>query len=213
MKLGEIKMQALSLMYPDEVIRYDESDDGEICDAVYRLKNNPNFEGVLESCVGAINRAFAHIESLGLSTKKCVDLALSTLERSGDGRVKIPTERDLYSVERVLCHKNGKSYACGFELIDGVIYADYMSKGVYTVVYKTKIARVKRTTSDTYQVELPFGICDAIPYFVMAELFSGESEERAQEARRIFDLALERAGKHIGGCHECFQIIYSVVEQ
>lgn len=212
MRLGEIKVQALSLMYPDTPIRYSDGSDEEINDALYELKSNPNFEGVLESCVGSINRAFAQIESLGLSTKRCVDFGISCLERAQDGRVIISPPTDLYSVDRVLCHKGELTYACGHETVNGAVYADYMPKGVYTLVYRTKIPRIKRTTADSYQVELPLGICDGIPYFVASELLAGEDSDRAKEARQTFEGALERAGKRDVSCNECFQIIYSVVD-
>lgn len=212
MRLGEIKLQALALMYPDLVIRYDDGEDGDIDGAVYELKSNPNLEGVLESSIGSINRAFAHVESMGLSTSRCVDIAASVLEKSADGRAIIAPEGNFYSVERVLCHRGGKTYACGYEMINGTVYADYMARGVYTLVYKTKIPRVRRTTADSYAVDLNRGVCEAIPYFVASELLASENSERAKEYMRVFQLALERIDRRLSPCGECFQIIYSAVD-
>ena len=115
MKLGEIKIQALSIVYPHLVVRYDDGDEDEINNAVYELKSNPNLEGALESSIGSINRALAHIESMGLGGTRCVDIAASTLKRSAGGQAIIAPEGDFYSVERVLCHRGGKTYACGYE--------------------------------------------------------------------------------------------------
>ena len=59
MTLGTIKLQSLSLIYPDWSVEYTGD---TIDDVIFGLKSNPNFSSYLSASVGAINRAFALIE-------------------------------------------------------------------------------------------------------------------------------------------------------
>ena len=209
MNLGEIKIQALMLMYPDASVKYDDSTGQGIENAVYELKCNPNFEGLLEACVGSINRAFSQIEAMELSGVKCVDKAHSLCKRAPDGRVIIETEKDFLSLHRLYCHVGDNTYPCTYELMDNHIYADKVGQ-VYTVVYRTKIPRITRTTKESLEIELPNGICEAIPYFVMAELLGKEDGDRAREARELFEKMISQQEKSQPCCHQCFQIVYSM---
>ena len=209
MNLGEIKIQALSLMYPDVCIIYDDTTESGVENAIYELKQNHNYSGLLEASVGAINRAFAQVELKGLSMVKCTERAYSLCKRTGDGRVVIEADGDLLKLDKLLCHKGDKTYACGFEVIGDKIYTDFVGS-VYTLVYYTKIPRATRTTKDSLELELPVGVYEAIPYFVMAELLGGEDSQRSKEARATFYDMLSSCEKSKPPCHQCFQIIYSM---
>ncbi len=209
MLLGEIKILSLSMMYPDASVPYDDSTPQGIESAVYRMKADHNFKGLLEASVGAINRAFSIIEERGLSLARCTDKALSICKRTKDGRVIITPSGDFLSLERLLCHKEGKTYACSFEISENKIYTN-MVGNVYTLVYREKIPRIKRITADSYEVELPNGLCEAIPYYVMSQLLGREDEQRARDAREQFYKALDRCESRSAPCHQCFQIIYSM---
>ncbi len=208
MNLGEVKIQALALMYPDAIVRFDDTDVEGIEKAVYELKSDSNFQGLLESAVGSVNRALAQIEARGLSPIKCIDKAYSLCEKAKDGRVIIEAEKDFLTIERVLCHKNDATYACGYSVIGDKIYAE-LCGNAYTVVYYSKIPRVTRMTRESYEIDLPNSIAEAIPYFVMSELIGREDSERAKEARLKFFEVLDRTEKSQAHCHQCFQIVYS----
>ena len=209
MNLGEIKIQALSLLYPDESVKYDDTTERGVENAVYELKQNHNFSGLLEASVGAINRAFSQIEAKGLSVIKCVDKAYSLCQKTKDGRVVIDAPDDFLKIDKLLCHKREKTYACSFEAFGNKIYTD-LAGDVYTLVYYTKIPRVTRTTKDSLEIDLPAGVYEAIPYFVVAELISGEDSQRAREAKEEFYRCLDACEKIAAPCHQCFQIIYSM---
>ena len=209
MNIGEIKIQALSLMYPDESIKYDDTTEKGVENAIYELKQNHNFSGLLEASVGAINRAFSQIERKGLSIIKCTDKAYSLCQRSKDGRIVIETDKDFLRPDKLLCHKGDKTYACGFEVIGNKIYTDFVGS-VYTLVYYTKIPRITRVTKDSEEIDLPLTVCEAIPYLVMAELIEGEDRQRARDARDEFNKILDECDKSTAPCHQCFQIIYSM---
>ena len=209
MNLGEIKIQALSLIYPDESVKYDDTTEQGVENAVYELKQNHNFSGLLEASVGAINRAFSQIEAKELSVIKCVDKAYSLCQRARDGRVVIEADNDFLKIDKLLCHKAGKTYACGFEVFGSKIYTSFVGD-VYTLVYYTKIPRVTRTTKDSLKIDLPWGVHEAIPYFVMAELIGSEDIQRSQAGKEEFYKILEACEKSKAPCHQCFQIIYSM---
>lgn len=209
MLLGEIKILTLSMMYPDASYPIDDSTPEGVENAIFRMKADHNFKGLLEATVGAINRAFSIIEEKGLSFAKCTDRALSLCKRTDDGRVIITPSADFLSLERLLCHKEGKTYACGYEVLENKVYTDTVGD-VYTLVYREKIPRIKRVTRDSYEVELPNGLCEAIPYYVMSQLLGREDLQRARDSREQFYSALDRCERRSAPCHQCFQIIYSM---
>ena len=210
MRIGEIKKEALLLMYPNAPIRFDTSSDEELEKGVFELKCNPSYEGLLESAVGSINRALAIIEGRGLSLTKCHDIASSICDRRGDGRIILKTMDDFLSVEMLLFHANGKTVACPYQLIGDELITDYRH-GVFTVVYKSKLPRITSVTAEAYKLMLPSGVAELIPYFVKADLFTQESEEEARASRELFDRGLEEISSRAKAqCHQCFQIVYSM---
>ncbi|MBQ8146117.1 MAG: hypothetical protein IJ039_04985 [Clostridia bacterium] len=206
MKIGEMKAQAITLMFPQASVKLDESSDEDVIRAIYEMKSNPNFESILEGSVGAINRAFSYIESRGLSTLKCVDIPSSTCEKR-NGKIVLPSNDELLTVERVLLHSCDKAYAIGFETENGSILTEYRA-GIYTVVYRTKIPRITRTTSDAYEPILPHGMAECIPYFIVSDLAREENEEMAKYALEHFEKTVQSIGEREAPCHECFQIVY-----
>lgn len=208
MLLGEIKLQSLSLMFPDASVPYDDSTPEGVEGAVYRLKADHNFSGLLDAAVGSINRAFSAIEERGLSGAKCADKALSLCQRSKNGVIITPN-KDFLSLERLLCHRGEKTYDCAARTVENKIYTEEVGD-VYTLVYREKIPRVKRITADTFEVEMANGLCEAIPYFVASELLAREDAQRSAELKNLFFEALDACEKQSAPCHQCFQIIYAM---
>ena len=209
MKIGEIKAQALRLMYPDAPIRFDSEDGASVERAIYELKCNPSFEGLLEGTVGSINRALAIIEAKELSPAMCNDVSSSICDRLGDGRLLIRTSDDFLSAEALLFHKNGKTAVCSFQLLDGGVATEY-KRGIFTLIYKTKLPRISSVTSDGFELILPRGVCELIPYFIKSELFSGENQSEARHCRELFEIGLERIYSRTRiPCFDCFETVYS----
>lgn len=209
MNLGEIKIQSLSLMYPDIGVRFDDTKKSGVEKAIYELKSSSNFEGLLQTCIGAINRALSQIEARELSYVKCIDKAGSLCKKTAEGMVEIPMEMDFLTLEKILCHKDDKTYSCYGTVVGDKIYAN-RTGDAYTVVFRTKIPRVTRMTSDSYEMELPNEVCEAIPYFVASELMWREDRERAKESRKHFYEIIDSFEKIKPLCHQCFQIEYSM---
>ena len=195
-------------MYPDATPRYDSSIPKEIERAVYELKADHNFAGLLEATVGSINRAFGVIESGRLTDQSCADVRLSDCKRTKDGRVEIPLPNDCLLPERLYCHRGARTYESAFNVLQGKLYTDRVCD-LYTVIYRGKIPRITSVTPDSYSVEIEEMLCQAIPYFVMSELLSKEEPQRAKAAREQFDAALRCRAITEAPCHQCFDIVYS----
>ncbi|MBE6673523.1 MAG: hypothetical protein E7596_00280 [Ruminococcaceae bacterium] len=209
MKIGEIKAQAIMLMYPDVSISFDEEDEKDVERAIYELKLNPNFEGVLRFCIGSINRALSYVEGQGFAETKCVDISSADCQRTNDGRAVLPMPNDVFSIERVLCHAGGKAYELCFEVRGNEIISDYKSD-TYTVIYKVKAERITSATPDSYKLNVSDSIAEAIPYFVAAELFKQENSQASQGYFDYFEDSIKRIGEMKAPCHQCFETIYSM---
>ena len=209
MKLGEIKIQALNMMYPDVLVRLDDTSDEEINNSLYELKTSPNYEGILESMVGAVNRALAFFEAKEITPIKCVDVARSLCAKTGSG-ILVKTENDFLCATRLLCHRGDKTYDCAYETRNGYLYTE--EKGdVYTVVYRTRLQRITRVTPDSCEMELDTALLEAIPYYILWDLFSRESKERAMQAKeQLDDIVAAIENRAAPACHGCFQTIYSM---
>ena len=60
MKLGEIKIQVLELIFPSSELEYEESNLNEM---LFNLRSSPSYGAYLSASVGSINRALSIIES------------------------------------------------------------------------------------------------------------------------------------------------------
>ena len=206
MKLGEIKAQAITIMFPQATIKLDTPSDEGIIRAIYEMKSNPNFESILEGSIGAINRAFSYIELNDLSETKCVDVPSSLCKRQND-KILLPKENDLLRVERVLFHTYDKAIQQEFDIGNEGILTKYR-QGVYTVIYKRKIPRITSVTSDAYEPELPYGMAEYIPYFIASDLARDENEALAKYALDHFENGIKALKGKEAPCSQCFEIVY-----
>ena len=206
MKIGEMKAQAITLMFPSFSVKLDESSDEDIIRAIYEMKSNPNFEGILEGSIGAINRAFSYIESRGYSTLRCVDIPSSKCEKR-NGKIALPLCQDSFKVERVLFHTEERTFELDFNIENESILTK-SKNGVYTVVYRMKIPRITRVTSDAYKPELPQGMAEYIPYYIVSDLAREENEELAKYALDHFEKGVKCIGEISAPCNQCFDIVY-----
>ena len=184
MKLGNIKLQSLSLISPDLSV---ECDEDKLSDALYALRLNPSCAPYLIASVGAINRAFAQIEGRLLSGVGVILLELSS-ENFQNSAISLDNFNDILKISQVKI--NGVSV--GFGAMDtGKIKVDYhASYGRCEITYFKKIKRINLLTGALYDIDLG-GIEEFIPYYVKHELVSSESYEEAEKAMEIFENALK----------------------
>lgn len=207
MKLGEIKLEAVSLMYPGAYVGYD-IDDESLERVIFQMKSDPNLEGVMESIVGSINRCFTRIENKDLSELKCIDLPISLCKRVGEG-YGIALPKDCLRVERLIAQAYGKSFGCDYDILDSMAVTTFEGQ-VYTLVYRTKIPRITSATKEKYEISFPMGIEALIPYFIKGELFTQEDKEEAKTSMEVFERDTNNLADKNNPCRACFQVIYSM---
>ncbi len=184
MKLGNIKLQSLSLISPDLSV---ECDEDKLSDALYAIRLNPSCAQYLIASVGSINRAFAQIEGRLLSGVGVISFELSS-ENFQNSVISLDNFNDILKISQVKI--NGVSV--GFEAMDtGKIKVDYhASYGKCEITYFKKIKRINLLTGADYEIDLG-GIEGFIPYYVKHELICSESSEEAEKAMEIFENALK----------------------
>ena len=184
MKLGNIKLQALSLISPDLGV---ECDEDKLSDALYALRLNPSCGSYLIASVGAINRAFAQIECRLLSGLGFISFDLST-ENFKNSTISLENFEDILKISQVKI--NGVSVS--FNAMDtGKISVDYHGcYGRCEITYFKKIKRINLLTGALYDVDLG-GIEEVIPYYVKYELLCSESPEEAEKAMDVFENTLK----------------------
>ena len=208
MKLGEIKVQAIALMYPNADVRLDDTDAQSINEAILELKSDPNFEGVLENIVGSVNRCLTYLEIKGLSHTMCCDVPLSLCKRQGE-RAVIDLPKDCFKADRLLVHRDGRAYICGYEQIGDKIVA-HSCGDVFTLVYKSRLERVNRSTDECCELDLPYGVAELIPYYIKGDLYVQENKEEATLSMERFEKYASSLAEIEPPCAECLQIVYSL---
>jgi len=78
MKLGEIKLEALMMIFPGEALNVTEDN---LEEALGVLKSDPNFSDYLAAMPGIINRCFGVLENKGVLPTKQVELCEGSEER------------------------------------------------------------------------------------------------------------------------------------
>lgn len=189
MKLGEIKIEALKLMF----INYNIDISIEELD---RYLQDENYASYLVNMPGAINRCFANIEERGVLPSKAFTLkVVDGLASASYIRFNLPTLiEDFFTVDRII-------YECGDEY-DGD--HDYRMEGDtlvlelfddekenFIVLYKPKIERVLATTENDTEIDIPDNIAVHIPYFIKGDLYRDDEPNEASEARNWYEAAME----------------------
>ena len=209
MKLGEIKIQAIQLMYPGILIRARNESDGDLNCIISELKSNSSLSPVIEAMTGAVNRALAYLEARGTVPYDCVDIPSTECQRILGNKAKIILPKGLLSIERMYIANDGKATLCEYELFGDYALTE-MKSGIYTVIYKKALNRISGIEDEDTEIELLNGIGEALPYFIKADLFSQDSGDEAKEARAVFDGIVERIENRPSPCQGCFESVYTI---
>lgn len=184
MKLGEIKIEALKLMFASYERDF----------AVSDLKTDEasdTYRDYLINMPGAINRAFAIIENKGVLPVNRYEL-MNTEEIKVGTAFDMSVVEDFFSVERVIFEGAHGEYVPQYPyLLEGTVirFPDTLADGEkYTVLYRP---RIKRETNNDAEVDVPDYIAVYIPYFIKGELYREEEPGEASEAHNLFMKALD----------------------
>ena len=187
MKLGEIKTEALKLMYTNGTQDIGAED-------LEELKYNEDYADYLASMTGAINRCFADIERKRVLPVRRFKLSETNNE---NGFLRYWLDElipDLFDIERVVYSNAYGEYEPR---------ADYHTEGrmlvlrnidfkdeMYTVLYRPKLERIHSYSDDSSELNIPEEIAVAIPYFIKSELYMSDEPSEAEDARLKYETAM-----------------------
>ena len=185
MKLGEIKIEALKLMFAINNGDYTDPD----VDNLEHMKSSRDYSDYLSAMNGSINRCFMLLEEKRVLPVKSTVLC-------GEGRY-ILDMADFFDIDRIVYEGRGE-YDGNCEYLregDMVIIKDYDACGEYRLLYKPSLPRVLSYTPDDFELPMPDRIACCIPYFIKSELFRVDEPDEATEARRLFEAAMKEISK------------------
>ena len=201
MKLGELKLESLILISPQDELMVDGENDSDLSEKILSLRADSNYSDYLVAMPGAINRCFASLESKCLVPKKCYNVKSSDITRKGNALlIDLSAILDLCAIDKVLFYTEYQapkrlSYS---HMGKGILVNDVNDANLI-VEYVPFVERVTNVTSDERVIELPPDVCDLIPYFVKSELLRAENENEAAVARNVFEaMAAELTDKSAG---------------
>ncbi len=191
MKLGDIKVEALKLMF----INVRDDIDIENLDVLAR---NETYRDYLINMPGAINRCFASIEE-----KRVLPSKSRTLQRS-EARVSgrfvrfdlvFPLISDFFDIDRIVKETSEGDYDgdCDYTMEGNTLVLDRYEEDdgiTYTVIYKPKIPRITSTNSNYADIGVPDNIAAYIPYFIKGDLYRSDEPDEAGEARNWYEQAM-----------------------
>ncbi len=187
MTLGEIKTEALRLMFCD-------AGEGIAPDNLAALYDSAEYKDYLARMNGSVNRALGRVESLDAVPYKTHTL---TADEGTVGlyytRYDLPTIIADYGRIQRLVREKGYSYHgnAAFRMEGNVlVLPNTLLNEYYTVVYAPTLARLPENASDTSDIGLPYEIAALIPYHVKADLLEEEEPNLAANARAIFERAM-----------------------
>ena len=183
MKIGEIKVEALKLMFAAYDHDYNSS---ELTD----MKDGEAYRDYLINMPGSINRAFGVLERRGVLPPK--SFVITGDGTTYDGVTVDMSEKveDFLDVDRVSFKSvYGEYYpSCPYSREGDKIMLSRLHKGdTYTVFYRPKISREYKDDTELSTIGIPDRIAELIPYFIKSELYREEDPEEATRARSLFD--------------------------
>ena len=167
MKLGEIKIEALKLMFADY------TNDIAIED-LQELKTDENYGRYLNSMPGSINRCFSRLES-----SKAVPLKTVELKKSdgsvANGRIRFNLSslfEDFDRVDRIVYEtKYDYNGNCDYITETNSIIVLEEREENYTLIYSPALERITNSTDDNTELNLADKVACLIPYFIKGDLF------------------------------------------
>ena len=208
MKLGEIKIQSLMLIFPSEALEYGKN---SVAEVIFNLKSSPSYAQYLSASVGAINRAFSIIESEGLSGFDVITLKNVKSKREGGYTVfDLSEHTEISSVRGVYFNTCRDKISVDFYTTGSLLYVRGNINGdKITLEYLKKIEKITHASDDNREIVFDFGIEEQIPYFVKADLILAENQEESDRARSLFENAVAKLINR-RECHVNTQTAYSL---
>lgn len=180
MRLGELKVEALKLMFANG------TSDVAIED-LDRSIYDERYADYLYAMTGAINRCLSELEERRV-------LPVRSLVLGDGGRYALDRiVSDFFDLERISCVLNGEYFPiCEYYREgDEIIVKDYDDRAEYRAIYNPAIKRVFSYSDNMLELDIPDRIACYIPYFIKGELFRVDEPDEAAEARNWFEAAID----------------------
>ena len=206
MKLGEIKIEALKLMF----VSYNK-DYG--IDYLPNLKVDENCGSYLVNMPGSINRCFSVIEEKRVLPSRTYKI--DDVDTSGYfARFSLSSIPDFFDIVRITREsRRGYNGNVPYQREgNDLLLSDYDGEAVYRVIYKPSIARVTSLTDEYTDVGIPDKIASFIPYFIKGDLFREDEPNEASEARNWFEQAMDSISEPIVNSVDRVSTVYSQTE-
>lgn len=188
MKLGELKIETLMLIFPSITVDVDTENCEALNEALSSLTADPNYCDYLSAMTGAINRCFTNLENKGVLPTESIELARNRFtERGGKLSIELNDVTEGYLEYIAYYDKNGYKSRCDFIREGSTILCDDEGNGVYVFVVTPAIPRIKNITGASYVISLPERITSLIPYFVKSELVRVDDDAEANNARALYE--------------------------
>ena len=202
MKIGDIKIEALKLMFSS----YDWDYSAE---QMEELEASEQFRDHLINMPGAINRCFAAIENKGVLPckqhivqyiTKIIDGVSVIILKGGTEtdygiEIKMSEEvTDFLDVDRVSYRGKFGDYHPTFPFMregDTILLEGIYPGDTYTVMYRPRISRGYSDSTELSELGVPDRIAAFIPYFIKGDLFREEDAAEASNARAWFEAAMD----------------------
>ena len=209
MKLGEIKIEALKIMFADYTSDID-------IDDLQELKTDENYGRYLSSMPGAINRCFSRIENSNATPLKKVTLQKSS-GTVANGRIRFDLSSlfsDFGRVDRIIYEtKYDYNGNCDYIMeTDSIIILEEKDED-YILIYSPMLARITNSTDDNTEIQLSDKVACLIPYFIKGDLFREDEPIEASEARNLFEASLEALNNEIQRRQTKVRQIFSQTEE
>lgn len=194
MTLGEVKIEALKIMFVDFYdnvgVQIDTSD-------ISRLETVENYAPYLLNMNGTINRCFADIERKRvLPLKSYVVLPSLLREESGKIVFDLSNIPDLFELDRVIL-KGNAFYEPNVDFeIEGTDIILPKTDGTIKIIYRPTIKRITELTANTVDLttdedyNIPEGIVALIPNFIKGDLYRDEEPNEASESRNWYEAGI-----------------------
>lgn len=192
MKLGEIKLETLMLCFTNPELGIDTEDEEVFLATLDNLKYDENYKDYMNAMPGAINRCFSSIEHKGILPSKTVKLTGTSLP-TYEGLVRFELKEivsDICNLESVSLISNGVVIPhMPFTRLgsDTITLHPIGPRDEYILIYEPKIPRIKISTPESYDIDLPDSIAELIPYFVKGDIMRVDDANEAAEARNTFE--------------------------
>lgn len=187
MKLGEIKVEALRLMFVDFANDYG-------IEELETIATDRNYAQYVSGMTGAINRCMSELEIRKVLPVKRKKLTGGNIE----GRlIRYNLDEicaDFYAINRVIrSYRNAYEANADYRMEGNTLVLNNVSNDEQVVLlYYPRLKRVTGGSDNNMELsDIPDFIATAIPYYIKGDLFRLDEPAEAGEARNWFEAALD----------------------